>query len=133
MKSLILTTVAAMALVVAGCEDSAYNEQADVVRDQSQMDADRVRQDAQQDAIEQRRSADVTADNLRSTDPQYNDNQYNDNLLSAQPESDANADADAVEEIGDIRAEKIEEEAEVKADLIEQQGEAQADRIESLD
>jgi uncharacterized protein with WD repeat len=112
-KSLILTAFAAMALIVVGCEDSVYDEQADAVRDQTQMEAEAVRDNAQQEANIQERRADMTADNLRDTQPEYK--------------------ADAVEEIGDIRAEKIEDEGEVKADLIEEQGEAKADRLESLD
>lgn len=113
MKSLILTAVAAMVLVAAGCADSVYDEQADGIRDQTQMEAEAVRENAQREANIQERNADVTADNLRNTQPEYK--------------------AEAVEEIGAIRADKTEEEAEVKADLIEAQGEAKADRLESLD
>ncbi len=114
-KSLILTAVAAMVLVAAGCADSVYDEQADGIRDQTQMEAEAVRENAQREANIQERNADVTADNLRNTQPEYK------------------AEAEAVEEIGAIRADKTEEEAEVKADLIEAQGEAKADRLESLD
>jgi len=113
MKSLFLTAFAAMALIVAGCEDSVYDEQADAIRDQTQMEAEAVRESAEREALMQERNADITADNLRNTQ--------------------AEAQADAVEEIGNIRAETIEDEAEVKADLIEEQGEAKADRVESLD
>jgi hypothetical protein len=113
MKSLILTAFAAMALIVAGCEDSVYDEQADAIRDQTQMEADAVRQNAEQEAMMQERDADATAERLRNA--------------QSEPK------ADAVEEIGDIRADQTEAEAEVKADLIEEQGEAKADRVESLD
>ncbi len=113
MKSLILTAFAALALIVAGCENSVYDEQADAIRDQTQMESDAVRQDAEQSAMIQERDADATAERLRNA--------------QAEPK------ADAVEEIGKIRADQTEAEAEVKADLIEEQGEAKADRIESLD
>jgi len=117
MKSIVLTAFAALAICVGGCENSVYDEQADAIRDSTQMEADAIRErsDAQADRV--REDAAITGNQIDQTDP-----------------TGASYDrADATEDVGEIRADKIEEEGEVKADLIESQGEAKADAVEELD
>lgn len=113
MKSMFLTAFAAMALMAAGCEDSVYDEQADAIRDQAQIEADAVREGARQEAIWQEHNAEVSADQLRQTRPDY--------------------EADAVESLGEANADSIQQQAEIKADLIEAEGEEKAKQVEQLD
>jgi hypothetical protein len=97
MRKLLAVTVMGLGLAIySGCEQTAQEEAADDVRDQTQEQAEDVRDVTQEQAEETREAADQASEAAESQ-------------------------ADKTEEAGEQKADAIEAEGEKKADAIEEQ------------